>query len=174
MTIDLEGNKIGGVFVKHDLIGKGIGTKLMDFMESKAKKKGIKNVKLYPTKFAMGFYKKRGYKIVERNYRKPWGEIDIIAKDGDCLVFVEVKANSREFRSKDFSPETRVDKSKVGKIIKTALIYLESKGLMGDRGQEINGANSTQWRIDVVAVTFIKEEKKAEITHFKNVADDIF
>jgi len=65
-TVDLEGNKIGGVFVKHDLIGKGIGTKLMDFIENKARSKGIKNVKLYPTKFAVGFYKKRGYKTVKR------------------------------------------------------------------------------------------------------------
>jgi len=36
--------------------------------------------------------KKRGYKIIETNYRTPLGEVDIIARDGDTLVFVEVKA----------------------------------------------------------------------------------
>jgi len=40
---------------------------------------------------AAGALKKQGYKIVSKNYRSPFGEIDIIAEDKDCLVFIEVK-----------------------------------------------------------------------------------
>ena len=113
----------------------------------------------FAEKIAADFLRAKDYKIVERNYRKPWGEIDIIAKIGDTLVFVEVKANSQEFRSKDFSPETRVDQEKIRKIIKTAQTYT------GDR--------DISWRVDIVSVTFIKSENKAKIIHFKNVADNL-
>ena len=113
----------------------------------------------FAEKMVAEYLKDKNYKIVERNYRKPWGEIDIIAKIGDILVFVEVKANSQEFRSKDFSPEMRVDQEKIRKIIRTAKTY------MGD--------GDISWRIDIVSVTFIKSEDKAKITHFKNVADSL-
>jgi putative endonuclease len=43
---------------------------------------------------AVGHLKKAGYKIIETNYRTKLGEIDIIAKDKDTIVFVEVKARS--------------------------------------------------------------------------------
>lgn len=69
-TVDLEKNKIGGLFIRYDSIGKGIGTKLMNFIENHAKKKGIKTVKLYPTKNALNFYKKLGYRLTKRTYWK--------------------------------------------------------------------------------------------------------
>ncbi len=69
-TVDLEGNKIGGLFVKNSEIGKGIGTKLMDFIENYALSKKIKQVRLYSTKFAFDFYKKRGYSLTDSGYWK--------------------------------------------------------------------------------------------------------
>jgi GNAT superfamily N-acetyltransferase len=66
-TITLQGDKICGVYVKSNIIGKGIGTKMMDFIERLAKRNGIKTVRLYPSKFAMDFYKHRGYKITKRS-----------------------------------------------------------------------------------------------------------
>ncbi|MBM3234546.1 GNAT family N-acetyltransferase [Candidatus Pacearchaeota archaeon] len=65
-TVDLKGDKIGGLFIKGSEIGKGIGTQLMDFIEDYARKNKIKKVKLYSTNFAVKFYKKRGYKITSR------------------------------------------------------------------------------------------------------------
>ncbi|MBI4160658.1 MAG: YraN family protein, partial [Candidatus Yanofskybacteria bacterium] len=77
-----------------------------------------------------------GYKILEKNYRKPWGEIDIIATKEDAVVFVEVKANGRE--SAGFDPESRVNWNKIARIKRTAALYLEYE--MGSMEQE--------WQID--------------------------
>ena len=67
-TIDLEGDKIGGLFVRTSEIGKGVGTLLMDFIENHARSKKIKQVRLYSTKFALNFYKKRGYRLRRSGY----------------------------------------------------------------------------------------------------------
>lgn len=99
-----------------------------------------------------------GYQIIEKNYRKPWGEIDIIAQNGEVLVFVEVKANRKEF-SGDFNPESRVDWKKLGKITKTAELYMQYEA----------GNTNREWQVDVIAVTFDSQKKKAKIRHFKNV-----
>jgi len=65
--------------------------------------------------------KKRGYKIVCRNFTSRKGEIDIVAKDGPCLVFVEVKTRT----SYDFGyPAEAVTRQKAERIRKTALYYL--------------------------------------------------
>lgn len=67
-TVDLERDKIGGLFVKISQLGKGIGTQLMDFIENYARSKGINKVRLYSTIFAVNFYKKRGYALVKSGY----------------------------------------------------------------------------------------------------------
>lgn len=103
----------------------------------------------------------KGYEVIERNYRRPWGEVDVIAKDGNVVVFVEVKANSRRFTG-DFEPELRVDHWKVAKIVRTAQLYL------GDGP----GASDIEWRVDVISVTFDELAKKAKIRHFKNIASN--
>ena len=102
-----------------------------------------------------------GYEVIERNYRRPWGEVDIIAKDDGVIVFVEVKANRQRFAG-DFEPETRVDQWKLAKIIRTAELYLGDKFETGD----------VEWRIDIVSVTFDELTKKAKIKHFKNIASN--
>lgn len=64
--------------------------------------------------------KKRGYKIIARNYRTKMGEIDIIAKDGEYTVFVEVRLR----KSNNFgSPADTIDRRKQQKIIKAAQLY---------------------------------------------------
>jgi len=67
-TIELKGNKILGLFIKSSAIGKGIGTKLMDFIENYARSKRIKQARLYSTKFAFSFYKKRGFRLSPSGY----------------------------------------------------------------------------------------------------------
>ena len=65
-VVDLEGNKIGGLFVQHNKIRKGNGTILMNFIEDYAKRKGLKKVKLYSTKYAFPFYAQKGYRLVKK------------------------------------------------------------------------------------------------------------
>jgi|SRR3989344_2023443 len=67
-TIELKGDKILGLFIKSSEIGRGIGTKLMDFIEDYARSKKFKQVRLYSTKFALNFYKKRGYHLIPSGY----------------------------------------------------------------------------------------------------------
>ncbi len=65
--------------------------------------------------------KKKGYRILARQFRTKLGEIDLIAQDGDEIVFVEVKAR----RTTEFGyPEEAVTKKKIQKIYRTAMIYL--------------------------------------------------
>jgi len=69
---------------------------------------------------------KRGYKVVEQNFRCSIGEIDLIAWEGETLVFVEVKARSS---SQFGGPEGAVTLRKQEKIIRVALAYLQQKKL---------------------------------------------
>ena len=114
-------------------------------------------------KIAEKFLKKRGYKILDKNYISRFisgpqrGEIDIIAKKGDVIVFVEVKA----LEDKGFfvAPELKVDFFKQRKIEKMAESWLMEKKISFE----------TPWQIDIIAVRINSESRKAKINHFKNV-----
>ncbi len=74
------------------------------------------------------YLKKAGYRFICRNYRCPLGEIDIIAKNGNDLCFIEVKTRS----NKNYGlPQDAVDKNKRNRIMKVALFYLKEKKLSG-------------------------------------------
>lgn len=89
---------------------------------------------------AVDFLKANGYKIINRNYKNKFGEIDIIAREKDTWVFVEVKAR----RSESFGPpETAVDKFKQGQISKAALMFLKENALLEKKA-----------RFDVVSVRY--------------------
>ena len=107
-------------------------------------------------KYASEFLKARNYTILAVNYRKPWGEIDIIAQKEGVLVFAEVKANSREMAG--FEPELRVNRKKLKRIIRAARTYIDEK-----RHQD------KEWQIDIISITIDRLRNAAKITHFKNV-----
>jgi putative endonuclease len=71
---------------------------------------------------AVKFLKKKGYKIIERNYRTPVGEIDIIAVDGETLAFIEVKTRESMAYGQPFEA---VNLFKRRKISNVALLYLK-------------------------------------------------
>ena len=75
---------------------------------------------------AVAHLKARGYEILARNYRAIRGEIDLVAQDGDCIVFVEVKTR----RSLKFGlPQAAVTAHKQRQISKVALAYLQTHNL---------------------------------------------
>ncbi|HPP06053.1 MAG TPA: YraN family protein [Syntrophorhabdaceae bacterium] len=83
--------------------------------------------------------KERGYRIIERNYRNPFGEIDIIAEEGGYLVFIEVKKrNTKTFGD----PLYAINEEKKRHIIMSAQYYLKSHKL-----------NNKKARFDVVGIT---------------------
>lgn len=97
----------------------------------------------------------KGLRLVGRNVRTPYGEIDLILQDGDEMVFVEVKART----TGSFGlPETAVDGRKQGRMVRSALHWLQNH-------PEWAGG----WRVDVVAVSGKPEyTADAEVTWFPN------
>ena len=90
-----------------------------------------------------------GYRILTTNYRCPFGEIDVIARDGDVLVFVEIK--TRKNKSLGLVKEA-VTIRKQRQISKVALAYMKSQNLWGSKA-----------RFDVVAVGLLNGKKEIEI-----------
>lgn len=107
-----------------------------------------KGIGLYGEDLAVSHLEKSGYIILERNYRKQYGEIDIIAEDGNVLVFVEVKTRKS---SRFGSPFEAVDLRKQQKMSRVAQAYMNSRKTH-DRAA----------RFDVVGV-LLREKKYPEI-----------
>ncbi len=94
---------------------------------------------------ACKYLESRGYKIIERNYQYGHGEIDIVAMDGNELVFVEVKTRkSLEFGE----PEFAFTRNKLNQVKKVASAYLVE-----------NNINDHICRIDAVAIQLIQGQK---------------
>lgn len=79
---------------------------------------------------ALEYLEGKGYKILERNYRTPFGEIDIVAEEKDVIVFVEVKRRSTPLFG---SPFEAVDRVKRKRIWQSALFYLKERKQTGRR-----------------------------------------
>jgi putative endonuclease len=103
-------------------------------------------------KAAISFLRTRGFTILETNYRTKPAEIDIIAKDNDCLCFIEVK--TRQSLKKGL-PRESVNYSKQKKIIMGASFYLKEKKLL-----------NSKLRFDVVEV--YKKNNRFNINIIKN------
>ncbi|MEK7286141.1 MAG: YraN family protein [Nitrospirota bacterium] len=104
---------------------------------------------------AVSFLVQNGYKIVEQNFKCALGEIDLIAWEGETLVFIEVKARSSALFG---GPEAAVGFRKQEKINRVALMYLQQKK-----------RTETPCRFDVVGIVKTKEE--TTITLFRNAFD---
>ena len=114
---------------------------------------------------ASQFLIKKGFKILDRNYRKPWGEIDIIAEKDNVVRFVEVKAISREIlpdslEEIDYRPEEMVTKEKLKKVGRTATLFMET---MHDL---------REYQIDVVGVILSESTKTARCRLFEQALEE--
>ena len=94
-----------------------------------------------------------GYKILARQYRSRVGEIDLVAQEGDEIIFVEVKAR----RSNLYGyPEESVTEQKIQKILRMGEYYLRE-----------NNCVDAPYRIDVIAIE--GEGKTAKLTHLQRI-----
>ena len=112
---------------------------------------------------------KHGYRVLERNVLRPWGELDIVVKHKDgTLVFVEVKTMQpfgSDSDKESLRPEDNLTRAKLTKLQKTALLYAGHypEHVKGDKG----------WRIDLVAVTLQNDltnmSSNYKISHYENI-----
>ena len=100
---------------------------------------------------AAQYLQEQGLVILERNFRCRLGEIDIIARHGDCLVFIEVKTRSSD---RFGLAQESITKQKIYKLRRLAQVYLAQRSFSG-----------LNVRFDVVAVNSAQETK---VTHIEN------
>ena len=138
---------------------------------------------------ACDYLKSQKYKIIGRNLRQKWGELDIVAKDpGDILVFVEVKTmrsrckigiptslsensngasrqsgnaqNKSGNAANELRPEDNLTTAKSKKLKKAAILYAgHNQNLIDDK---------KGWRIDLIAITLL-ENRGHQLNHYENI-----
>jgi len=106
---------------------------------------------------AVRYLESQKYKIIERNVLRKWGELDIVAKDNQGMVFVEVKTLNKK-TGQAFFPEQNISYHKKRSLIRTAQLYLAQKSYPPD----------TAWQIDVIAVELNWSTHRADLRHLKN------
>ena len=104
---------------------------------------------------ATAYLKKKGYQIVERNFRRGYGEIDIIAVKDNTLVFIEVKTRTS---NKFGSPLEAITPWKLASLTKTAQFY-----------KVLHPHFPDSMRIDAIAIYINQQSGKEEIEHSKNI-----
>jgi putative endonuclease len=129
-------------------------------------KKGAKNqTGAYGEEIAVNYLKRKGFSVLETNYLKKWGEIDIVTRETNTICFIEVKTVSYETKAEltaavshgTWRPEENVHHFKLQKLSRV----IESWLLEHDCNLD--------WRIDVIAVRIVPREKFASVKHIPNV-----
>ena len=98
--------------------------------------------------------KKLGYRVLECNFRCPLGELDLVALDGNCIVFVEVRSTEH---ADTLRPAASVDMAKQRRLTKLALFYLKHKRLLNHAA-----------RFDVLAISWPAEQREPTMAHYPN------
>ncbi len=133
-------------------------------------KKGDKNkVGAYGEDIAAKYLEKLGHKVIDRNYLKKWGEIDVVSretsKNKHILHFVEVKTVSYETKEMlqravsygTWRPEENVHPKKIERMYRTIESWIMEKDL------------DSEWQIDVISVRIVPREKYATVKYIPNI-----
>lgn len=105
---------------------------------------------------AARYLKQRGMRILDRGYRIPQGEVDLIARDGDIVVFVEVKTR------KQGTPAEAVNLAKQKRLTEAALHFLKRHHLLEGR-----------WRFDIIAIVWPEVGGEPTIEHIPNAFESV-
>ena len=106
---------------------------------------------------AAQFLERLGYRILERQMRGRFGELDLVALDGDIVVFVEVKTRATTSAG---HPTEAITTAKQRKITQSALAYLKRRGWLERRA-----------RIDVISVLWANTSSEPQLQHYINAFD---
>lgn len=129
-------------------------------------KQGKKNqVGALGEQIAVNYVKRRGMRVLDTNYLKKWGEIDVVARETDVMHFIEVKTVSYETKALlnaavsrgTWRPEENVDHRKLQKLNRVIESWL------------LEHKCDLPWQIDVAAVRIVAREKYARIKYLDNV-----
>jgi len=99
------------------------------------------------------YLRRQGCRILARNYSCPLGELDIVALDGDCIVFVEVRSTGNDDAER---PALSVDTTKQKRLTDLAVYFLQQKRLL-DRAA----------RFDVLTITWPAGQREPRIEHYR-------
>ncbi|MFZ2205655.1 MAG: YraN family protein [Minisyncoccia bacterium] len=108
---------------------------------------------------ACRFLSKHGFSIIDRNYTKKWGEIDIVARKTGKLYFIEVKSVSRNLTSvsqrtlDEYQPEDNMHPWKLKRLSRTIQTYLVSKKI----------PEEMEWQVDLLVIFLDLKDKKAKV-----------
>lgn len=133
-------------------------------------KKGNKNtIGAYGETIAARYVKRKGFVVLEVNYLKKWGEIDIVAREttkkGEIIHFIEVKTVSYETKDRlrwavsheTWRPEEQMHAFKIKKLSRVIDTWLQERAYEGE------------WQLDLAAVRVVPREKYATIQYFDSV-----
>ena len=105
----------------------------------------------------------KGFSVIERNYWKKFGEIDIIAKKDRVIHFVEVKSVSRETNStvsyENYEPTDNIHWKKLERLNRAIQIYLEERSV----------SDETNWQIDAVSVFINNKTRRARVDMIEDI-----
>ncbi len=106
---------------------------------------------------AAEFLQRLGYEVLARNYYVRGGEIDVVARDGETVVFVEVRSTGRNDTER---PAASVDAEKQRRLTQLALQYLQHKNWLGRPA-----------RFDVVVLSWPPDRGAPKVVHYRNAFD---
>ncbi len=103
---------------------------------------------------AARYLRKQGMRIIARNWSTPLGELDLVAVEGRCVVFVEVRSTAGEDPER---PAASVDLAKQRRLTRMALQFLQAKRLL-----------DCEARFDVLAISWPADKREPVIEHFRS------
>jgi len=113
-------------------------------------------------KIAVKYLKKKGYKILDKNFKyRKYGEIDIVAKKGRDISFIEVKTRETADKDSPYNPEDNITFFKQKQLVKLSKIYLAKNNLL-----------DFPWQIDIIAIEINPFTRKEKLRHIEQAIED--